>query len=251
MDRLNGKVAIVTGGAGGIGRAFSLGLAAEGARVVIADLDEAAAQQLASELTESGKECLALHLHVGEVASTLAMAQQTLERFGRIDILVNCAALYATLARKEFLEIEPEEWNRVLQIDLTGCQLCTRAVLPAMKEQRAGVIINMGSVNTHLAPEGRAHYNAAKAAIESLTKTLARELGPSGIRVNSLCPGLVRTGRAPLVPDERYERMAQERAMRRDLLPQDLVGPLVFLCSDEASMVTGHALVVDGGQIFV
>ena len=251
MDRLNGKVAIVSGGAGGIGRAFALGLAAEGARVVIADLDEAAAQQLASELTEAGHECLALHLHVGEVASTLAMAQGTLERFGRIDILVNCAALYATLARKEFLEIEPEEWNRVLQIDLTGCQLCTRAVLPSMKKQRAGVIINMGSVNTHLAPEGRAHYNAAKAAIESLTKTLARELGPSGIRVNSLCPGLVRTGRAPLVPDERYERMAKERAMRRDLLPEDLVGPLVFLCSDEASMVTGHALVVDGGQIFV
>ncbi len=251
MERLKDQVAIVIGGAGGIGRAFSLGLAAEGARVVIADLAEEAAQQLAAELTEAGHECLAMRVDVSDVTSTTAMASQALERFGRIDILVNCAALYATLARKQFLEIEPEEWNRVLQIDLTGCQLCIRAVLPQMKEQQAGVIVNMGSVNTYLSPAGRAHYNAAKAAIESLTKTLARELGPFGIRVNSLCPGLVKTGQAPLVPEERYEQTASERAMRRDLLPEDLVGPLVFLCSDEASMVTGHALVVDGGQIFV
>ena len=250
MERLKDQVAIVTGGAGGIGRTFALGLAAEGARVVIADVDEEAARQLDSEIGASGKECLALHLHVGDQASTEAMARETLQRFGRIDILVNCAALYATLERKAFLEIEPEEWNKVLLIDLTGCQLCTRAVLPAMKEQGAGVIVNMGSVNTQLAPEGRAHYSAAKAAVESLTKTLARELGPSGIRVNSICPGLVRTGRAPLVPEERYEQTARERALRKDLLPQHLVGPLVFLCSEDASMVTGHALVVDGGQIF-
>ena len=251
MQRLKDQVAIVTGGAGGIGRVFSHGLAAEGAHVVIADLAEDAAQQLAAELTEAGHECHALCVDVGDASSTEAMASQVLDHFGRIDILVNCAALYATLARKQFLEIELEEWNHVLHIDLTGCQLCIRAVLPQMKEQQAGVIVNMGSVNTYFAPAGRAHYNAAKAAVESLTKTLARELGPFGIRVNSLCPGLVKTGKAPLVPEERYEQTASERAMRRDLLPEDLVGPLVFLCSDEASMVTGHALVVDGGQIFV
>ena len=251
MQRLKDQVAIVTGGAGGIGRVFSHGLAAEGAHVVIADLAEDAAQQLAAELIEAGHECHALRVDVGDASSTEAMASQVLEHFGRIDILVNCAALYATLARKQFLEIEPEEWNHVLHIDLTGCQLCIRAVLPQMKEQQAGVIVNMGSVNTYLSPAGRAHYNAAKAAVESLTKTLARELGPFGIRVNSLCPGLVKTGKALLVPEERYEQTASERAMRRDLLPEDLVGPLVFLCSDDASMVTGHALVVDGGQIFV
>ena len=230
---------------------FSHGLADEGARVVVADLAEDAAQQLAVALAVTGHECLALCVDVSDVTSTTALASKVLERFGRIDILVNCAALYATLARKQFLEIEPEEWNRVMQIDLTGCQLCIRAVLPQMKEQQAGVIVNMGSVNTYLAPAGRAHYNAAKAAVESLSKTLARELGPFGIRVNSLCPGLVKTGKAPLVSEERYEHTASERALRRDLLPEDLVGPLVFLCSDEASMVTGHALVVDGGQIFV
>lgn len=251
MGRLTGKVAIVTGGAGGIGRAFAAGLAREGAQVAIADMDEAGAGELASELEAEGRECLALPLDVTSEESTAAMARRTRERFGRIDILVNTAAIYATLARRPFLEIDLREWNLLLAVDLTGSALCARAVLPAMKEQGGGVIINMGSVNTHLVPEGRAHYSAAKAAIENLTRTLAREMGPFGIRVNALAPGLVRTGRAPLVPEERYDRTAQERALRRELLPEDLVGPLVFLCSDDARMVTGHVLVVDGGQIFV
>ena len=179
------------------------------------------------------------------------MVRATLERFGRIDVLVNTAAIYVTLERKPFLEIDWSEWNRVLAVDLTGSAMCARAVLPAMKEQGSGVIINIGSVNTHLVPEGRAHYNAAKAAVETLTRTLARELGPHGIRVNALAPGLVRTGRAQFVSEERYQRTAQERALRREMSPEDLIGPLVFLCSDEASMITGHVLVVDGGQIFV
>ena len=248
MDRLRGKVAIVTGGAGGIGHAFARGLAGAGARVVIADMDEAGAGALASAL---GGDALALKVDVTSVESTQALASAALERFGRIDILVNTAAIYVTLERKPFDEIDLAEWNRIFAVDLTGSALCARAVLPAMKQQGAGVIINMGSVNTHLVPEGRTHYNAAKAAVEALTRTLARELGPHGIRVNALAPGLVRTGRAHLVPEERYQRVASERALRREMTPEDLVGPLVFLCSDDASMVTGHVLVVDGGQIFV
>jgi 3-oxoacyl-[acyl-carrier protein] reductase len=248
MERLAGKVAIVTGGAGGIGHAFARGLAAEGARVVVADLDEAGANALASEL---GGDALAYKLDVTSVESTQALASAALDRFGRIDILVNTAAIYVTLERKPFDEIELAEWNRMFAVDLTGSALCVRAVLPAMKEQASGAIVNMGSVNTHLVPEGRAHYNAAKAAVETLTRTLARELGPHGIRVNALAPGLVRTGRAHLVPEERYQRTASERALRREMTPDDLIGPLVFLCSDDARMVTGHVLVVDGGQIFV
>lgn len=251
MDRLKERVAIVTGGAGGIGSAFARGLAQEGARVVIADMDEQGAQELASELERAGHECLALCVDVTSAESTAGMARAALERFGRIDILVNTAAIYATLERKPFLEVDLGEWNRVLAVDFTGSAMCARAVLPAMKEQGAGVIVNIGSVNTHLVPEGRTHYNAAKAAIENLTRTLAREMGPHGIRVNALAPGLVRTGRAQFVSEERYERTAKERALRRELLPEDLVGPLVFLCSDDARMVTGHVLVVDGGQIFV
>ncbi len=251
MERLKDRVAIVTGGAGGIGRALSSGLVAEGAKVVVADIDGEAAEQLVSKLSAASKDCLALRVDVVDEASTVAMARQALEHFGRIDCLVNAAAIYVTLPRREFLQIDPQEWNQVIAVNLTGAQLCARAVLPAMQQQRSGAIVNIGSVNTVLAPEGRAHYSASKAALENLTKTLAREMGRHGIRVNCLSPGLVRTGRAALVPEERYQRTAQERALRREMVPEDLVGPLVFLCSDDAAMVTGHTLVVDGGQIFV
>jgi 3-oxoacyl-[acyl-carrier protein] reductase len=251
MDRLKDRVAIVTGGANGIGRVYCLGLAGEGARVVVADIDFESAEHLAREMQEAGDDAMALRVDVTDLASTEAMAQQTLERYGRIDILVNNAAIYATLVRTPLVDIDPKEWAAVVAVNFTGGAFACRAVTPAMQEQGSGVIINVGSVNSVIAPEGRAHYSATKAAMENLTKTLARELGPSGIRVNCLSPGLVRTGRAGLVPEERYQRTAQERALRREMKPEDLIGPLVFLCSDEAHMITGHTLVVDGGQIFV
>jgi NAD(P)-dependent dehydrogenase (short-subunit alcohol dehydrogenase family) len=251
MGRLDGKVAIVTGAAGGIGHAFARGLASEGARVFAADLDEHGAKAVAEEIKASGGEAMPHDLDVTSVESTEAMAAMALDRFGRIDILVNTAAIYVTLERTPFSEIDLGEWARVLNVDFNGTALCSRAVLPAMKEQQSGAIVNMGSVNTHLVPEGRTHYNSAKAAVEAFTRTLAREVGPFGIRVNALAPGLVRTGKAKLVPEERYERTARERALRRGMTPEDLLGPLIFLCSDDAAMVTGHVLVVDGGQIFV
>ncbi len=249
--RLQDQVAIVTGGAGGIGTVLARGLAEHGARAVIADVDEALAQESAAGLSRAGHEAFAVKVDVTDEASAETMARAALERFGRIDILVNAAAIYVTLARKAFAEIDSREWDQVIAVNLTGAQRCTRAVVPAMKERGAGSIVNIGSVNTVLAPEGRAHYSASKAALENLTKTLAREVGPSGIRVNCLSPGLVRTGRAQLVPEERYRRTAEERALRREMTPADLIGPLVFLCSEDARMVTGHTLVVDGGQIFV
>ena len=251
MQRLTGKVAIVTGAAGGIGSGLARGLANEGARVVAADFDEAGAHVLAEEIRREGGDSISFKLDVTDEASTLALARAALDRFGRIDILVNAAAIYASLERKSIAEIDMAEWNRVLAVDFTGSALCARAVLPAMKEQGSGVIINIGSVNTHLVPEGRAHYNSTKAAVETLTRSLAHELGPLGIRVNAIAPGLVRTGKAKLVPEERYQQTAKERALRREMTPDDLVGPLVFLCSDDSAMVTGHVLVVDGGQIFV
>lgn len=251
MDRLKDKVAIVTGGANGIGRVYCLGLAGEGARIVVADVDEPAAQQTAADIESNRGQALAVRVDVSDAASTEAMARQALDRFSRIDILVNNAAIYATLERKALVDIDPKEWNAVIAVNFTGGAFSARAVLPAMKDQGSGAIVNIGSVNTHIAPEGRTHYSAAKAAMENLTKTLAREAGPFGVRVNCLSPGLVRTGRAGLVSEERYQRTAEERALKREMTPEDLIGPLVFLCSDEARMVTGHTLVVDGGQIFV
>lgn len=239
----------MTGGALGIGRAFCKGLGAEGAKVVVADIDEGEGRELVVELERAGHEALAVRVDVAHMDETGEMVRLTKERFGRIDVLVTCAAIYQTLKRTPFLQMDPEEWDKVLEVNLTGVANSVRAVAAVMKEQGSGSIVTMGSVNTYIAPEGRAHYSAGKAALENFTKTLARELGPHGIRVNALCPGLVRSGRAQ-VPEERYQRTAQERALRREMLPEDLIGPLVFLCSDESAMVTGHSLVVDGGQIF-
>src|ERR1700694_3908907 len=139
MGRLDNKVAIVTGGAGGIGHAFCRGLVAEGARVVIADMDDAAANALAAELQQQGRECVALKLDVTSTESTASLASAALDRFGRIDILVNAAAIYVTLERKAFDEIDMAEWNRVLAVDFTGSALCARAVVPVMKQQGSGV----------------------------------------------------------------------------------------------------------------
>ena len=248
-ERLKGSVAIVTGAAQGIGRTFCLGLASEGARVVAADIQDDETKAVVDEISRAGGEAIAVHTDVASLESTEAMARAALERFGQIDILVTCAAIYATLERKDFVDIPLEEWNQVLAVNLTGAQLCARAVLPSMKERGSGCIVNMGSVNAYIAPAGRAHYSAGKAALENLTKTLAREMGPFGIRVNALTPGLVEH-EGTIVPQERYDRQASERALRKEMTPEDLVGPLIFLCSDDARMVTGHSLVVDGGQIF-
>jgi NAD(P)-dependent dehydrogenase (short-subunit alcohol dehydrogenase family) len=251
VKRLEGKTAIIAGGAGGIGSVLARGLVREDANVVIADVVSDAAQQLASEIERDGGQALGVGVDVLSVESCAAMARAAGERFGGIDIMLYTAAIYATLERKAFLDIDAKEWDLVIGVNLSGAQRVTRAVLPYMKERGAGSVVLIGSVNTIIAPEGRAHYSASKAAIENLTKTLAREVGPDGIRVNCLSPGLVRTGRAQLVSEERYQRTAQERALRREMTPEDLVGPLVFLCSDDAAMVTGHTLVVDGGQVFV
>lgn len=249
LRRLEGNVAIVTGAAQGIGRAFCAGLAREGAHVVAADIQEDEIQEVVQEISRGGGEALAVVADVTSVESTESLAKEAIDKFSRIDILVTCAAIYATLERRDFVDISPEEWNKVMGVNLGGSQLCARAVLPQMKNQGSGSIVFMGSVNTYIAPEGRAHYSAGKAALENLTKTLAREMGPFGVRVNALSPGLVEH-EGTIVSKERYERQAHERALHREMTPEDLIGPLVFLCSDDAGMVTGHSLVVDGGQIF-
>jgi 3-oxoacyl-[acyl-carrier protein] reductase len=251
MNRLEGQVAIVTGGAGGIGGVLARGLAGEGAKIVVVDIDADGAQRFAADIEAEGHQALGVPTDVGSIESTEAMARAAVDRFGRIDILINAAAIYVTLLRAPLVEIDPKEWEAVIRVNLTGAAYCARAVLPHMRERGGGSIVNIGSVNSVIAPEGRAHYSASKAGIENLTKTLAREAGPYGVRVNCLSPGLVRTGRAELVPEERYQRTAQERALRKEMFPEDLIGPLVFLCSEDAHMVTGHTLVVDGGQIFV
>ena len=244
---LKGKAAIVTGAAGGIGRAYARGLAEAGAAVVLADIRGEAAAEQAAAIAADGYEAIGIQVDVTSEQSTLAMARQTSERFGSVDILVNNAALMAEImTRGQLTTIPLEMWHRTLDVNLTGPFLCTRAVVPYMKEKGYGKIINQSSGGAWL---GGAHYGMTKLGIVSMTISLAKELAKSGIRVNAIAPGWTNTeaGNATTSPEVRA-------ALARSIPfpfgePEDLVGGLVFLASAASDWVTGVTLNIDGGWI--
>ena len=244
---LKGKAAIVTGAAGGIGRAYARGLAEAGAAVVLADIRGEAAAEQAAAIAADGYEAIGIQVDVTSEESTLAMARQTSERFGSVDILVNNAALMAEIMTGGQLTTIPlEMWHRTLDVNLTGPFLCTRAVVPYMKEKGYGKIINQSSGGAWL---GGAHYGMTKLGIVSMTISLAKELAKSGIRVNAIAPGWTNTeaGNATTSPEVRA-------ALARSIPfpfgePEDLVGGLVFLASAASDWVTGVTLNIDGGWI--
>ena len=244
---LKGKAAIVTGAAGGIGRAYARGLAEAGAAVVLADVRGDAAAEQAAALAADGYEAIGIQVDVTSEESTLAMARQTSERFGSVDILVNNAALMAeVMTAGQLTTIPLDMWHRTLDVNLTGPFLCTRAVVPYMKEKGYGKIINQSSGGAWL---GGAHYGLTKLGIVSMTISLAKELAKSGIRVNAIAPGWTNTeaGNATTSPEVRA-------ALARSIPfpfgePEDLVGGLVFLASAASDWVTGVTLNIDGGWI--
>ena len=244
---LAGKVAIVTGAGGGIGRAYSRGLAEAGAAVVLADINEEAAAGAAAAIADDGHAVLAVRADVTDSASVTAMAKSAAEAFGSVDILVNNAALMAeVMTGGQLTTIPLEMWRRTLDVNLTGPFLCVRAVVPYMKEKGYGKIINQSSGGAWL---GGAHYGLTKLGIVSMTLSLARELGKSGIRVNAIAPGWVNTeaGLATTSPETR-------EAIGRSIPfpfgePEDLVGGLVYLASPASDWVTGQTLNIDGGWI--
>jgi len=250
MDRLRDRVIIVTGGAHGIGRAYCEGFAQEGAKIVIADLDGHGAEALARTLAQHGHEALAVQTDVAQPESTERMARAALERFGRIDGLMNNAAVFQrpALSRVPFEQIPVEEWDWLMAVNLRGIFLGCRAVVPAMKQQRQGKIINISSGTVFYGAPNMAHYVTSKAGVIGLTRSLARELGEYNINVNAIAPGLtmsmdeVDAGR-----DVLNQQRIQARALKRTEFPQDLVGAAVFLCSAESDFITGQTLVVDGG----
>ncbi|HZU05522.1 MAG TPA: 3-oxoacyl-ACP reductase family protein [Chloroflexota bacterium] len=250
--RLQGRVAIVTGGGHGIGRAYALGLAREGARVAIAELDAPAAERVAEEIRRAGGEALAVPTDVSSEESTRAMARRTAEHFGGIDILVNNASIFATvpMSRVGFEEITVEEWDRLMAVNLKGPWLCCRAVVPYMRQRGKGKIINIAS-GTVLDGGGgtRAHYVASKAGVVGLTRTLAWELGKDNICVNTLAPGSTLSEENPTEEVLRFRQSrVGSRALQRVQLPEDLVGTVIFLASDDSDFITGQMIVVDGGD---
>ena len=243
MKRLDGKVAIVTGGAKGIGRAFCCGLAKEGASVVIADiLDGSETEKMVNEL---GFESLILKVDVTQEESTQKMAAASFERFGRIDILVNNAGIYPPVP---FKDLSLAEWKKVLAVNLDGIFLSTKAVLPYMTEAKFGRIVNISSTSVFSGTPGFAHYVTSKAGVIGFTRALASELGEFGITVNTIAPGLVASEtvlKGPLV--SAFEQVIQKQAIKRRQEPEDLVGALLFLVSNDGAFVTGQTIAVDGG----
>jgi NAD(P)-dependent dehydrogenase (short-subunit alcohol dehydrogenase family) len=245
-DELKGKVAIVTGAAHGIGYAIAHRYAAEGASVVIADINGDGAAEAAARIVADGGQALGVQADVGLTAEVDHVVNTTADKFGTVDILVNNAGDVTTL--RHFLEGDEEWWDNMIRTNLKGHYLFIRRVAPIMVAARGGAIINMSSGGANRSHRGAVAYDASKGAIEAMTRSLALELGPYGIRVNALVPGLVATHAAHLAPPARKLR-DETIPLGRGGLPDDLAGPAVFLASEDAEYVTGICLVVDGGVL--
>jgi 3-oxoacyl-[acyl-carrier protein] reductase len=248
--RLKDKVVIVTGGGVGIGKAYAQGLAKEGAKVVVADIQEAEAKKVAADIQQSGGEAIAVSVDVTSPEKTQSMAQAALKRYGRIDALVNNAGLYSALKKKPFMEIDPEEWDRVMSVNVKGLFLCVKAVYPAMKQQGKGKIINISSGTALSGSPFFLHYVSSKAGVIGFTRALAREVGDDNICVNSIMPGLTISGsnQEGVMTAEQLADRRKRRCLQRDQYPQDLVGTVIFLCSDDSDFMTGQSISVDGGM---
>jgi NAD(P)-dependent dehydrogenase (short-subunit alcohol dehydrogenase family) len=245
--RLGGKVAIVTGGARHIGAAYCRALAGEGAAVVVADVLDGA--PVAKEITESSGKAVALTVDVSREEDTVRMAEQAVQAFGRIDILINNAAIFINIERRPFHEISSEEWDRVSAVNIKGPFLCSKAVFPQMKQQRSGKIINISSSTAFSGTPLFLHYVASKAALIGMTRSLAREVGEFGICVNALAPGLVQH-EGQNAPKEFTDFQLKARSLKRLQAPADLLGALVYLASSDSDFVTGQTILLDGGSIF-
>ena len=248
---LAGKVAIVTGGAKGIGFAIGAELGRRGAAVVIADREGAMAA--AERLRNDGHRAVALVVDVASEADTATLAAMATAEFGGVDILINNAAIFSALKRRPFEEIDAAEWRRVMDVNALGMFLCCRAVLPLLKVRGGGRIVNISSGVAFKGNPGMAHYVASKGAVVSLTRALATELGPFKILVNSVAPGLTLSDGVlenPELLEGAREFSVRTRALAREMTPADLVGAVAFLVGPDSAFITGQTIVVDGGAYY-
>jgi NAD(P)-dependent dehydrogenase (short-subunit alcohol dehydrogenase family) len=250
--RLKDKVAIVTGSARGMGRVFALRFAKEGAKLTVCDVLDC--QPVAEEIKAAGGEALALKTDVTSEKDAAEMAKKTVERFGRIDILVNNAAVIGTIETKDFVkpveEIVSADWDRILAVNIKGVFLCSKAVIPYMKKQGGGKIVNMASTVAFSGLPHFIHYSTSKGGVVTMTRGLAWALGKFNINVNAVAPGLIMTEamQGAYTPEFYQEMVATKQLIHKNVEPEDIANAVLFLASDEADKITGQTLAVNAGE---
>lgn len=252
--RLKDRVAIITGGSQGIGSAFAIGFAREGAKILIADILDG--KHVLERIAQFGGEAFFFKTDVSKQTECDAMAKAAIKHFGKINILINNAAVYGRLILKPFNEITTEEWNNVMKVNATGPFHCTKAVFPYMKD-RGGKIINMSSESILQGVPGMAHYVASKGAVMAFTRAMARELGEFKINVNTIAPGFTHSPGSEAVDNNKTlptgpieSRLMMLKCLKRESFPEDLVGTAIFLASEDSDFITGQMINHDGGICF-
>ena len=242
---LTGKIAVVTGGAQGIGQAIATTLAQEGSDVVVADLDANRCEETVARIQQLGRKAMAVSVNVGDWDQVKGMIDRVQKDWERIDILVNNAGITRDGL---LLRMKEEDWQSVLQVNLTGTFFCVKAVLPTMSRQRSGRIVNIASIVWAIGNVGQANYAASKAAVIGLTKTVAREYASRNITVNAVAPGFIDTAMTQELSDETKEALLNQIPLKRLGQPSDIADAVSFLCSEKAGYITGHVLHVNGGM---